>query len=129
MLDLAADVVSALGRWPELLPPGFCPQERRLEVRLALVLNAYMAKPYEEFFDAVRHKKQLRALRRQTSSVAQPAPDVAAAARWRGKLRELGLDVSPVAAEHVFRHRPSKTISTQPEQKQVLEKFGVYIKP
>ena len=100
-------------------------------MRLALVLNAYMAKPYathpkEEFFDAVRHKKRLRALRHQTSSAAQPAPDGAAVARWRGKLRELSLDVSPVAAEQVFRHRPSKTISSQPEQKQVLEKFGVY---
>ena len=31
-----------------------------------------------------------------------------------------------MAAEQVFRHSPSKTISTHPEQKQVLEKFGVY---
>ena len=34
VLDLAADVVSTLGRWPASLQPGFCPQERRLEVRV-----------------------------------------------------------------------------------------------
>ena len=131
VLDLAADVVSTLGRWPASLQPGFCPQERRLEVRLALVLNAYLAKPYsthpkEEFVDAIRHKKRLQALRRQASSVAQPAPDADAASRWRGTLRELRLDVIPVEAEHVFRHTPSKTISAQNDQKQVLEKFGAY---
>ena len=131
VLDLAADVVSTLGRWPASLQPGFCPQERRLEVRLALVLNAYLAKAYsthpkDEIFDAIRHKKRLQALRHQASSVAQPAPDADAASRWRGTLRELRLDARPVEAEHVFRHTPSKTISAQNDQKQVLEKFGAY---
>ena len=78
MLDLATDVVSTLGRWPTHLFPRECPQERRLEVRVALVLNAYLAKPYsthpkDEFFDTISHKKRLQALRRQTSSVAKPA--------------------------------------------------------
>ena len=45
MLDLATDVVSTLGRWPTHLFPRECPQERRLEVRVARVLNAYLAKP------------------------------------------------------------------------------------
>ena len=43
MLALASDVVKILGRWPAVLSSCGCPQERRLEVRLALILNAYVA--------------------------------------------------------------------------------------
>ena len=42
MLALASDVVKILGRWPAVLSSCGCPQERRLEVRLALILNAYV---------------------------------------------------------------------------------------
>ena len=140
MLALASDAVNTLGRWPVSLPPGLCAQTRRLEVRLALVLNAYMSKPLsthgrKEFFDAIRYKRQIRALRSsalqpapydRTRSAAQPAPDSAAAARWRSKLRELGLDIKPVEGKQVFCHTPSKTILQHPCQMQVLQKFGAY---
>jgi hypothetical protein len=104
-------------------------------VRLALVLNAYVAKPHsthpkEEFFDAISHKKRLQALRQRATTVSSAAQPVNftgdAAIHLCGKLRELGLDVRPVDAEQVFRHTPSKTITAQDEQKRMLEKFGAY---
>ena len=80
MLALAQDVVDTLGRWPVVLGSCNCPQERRLEVRLALIFNAYVDKPYTthpwlEFFEAIACKTELEALRVRTmlaTSAAQP---------------------------------------------------------
>ena len=65
MLALAQDVVDTLGRWPVVLGSCNCPQERRLEVRLALILNAYVAKPYStrprmESSEAIACKTKLK---------------------------------------------------------------------
>ena len=84
MMALANDVVQSLGRWPLVLRSDACPQERRLETRLALVLNAYIAKPMSthpasEFFAAIECKQRLHALRRAqqgADSAAQPATAV-----------------------------------------------------
>ena len=45
MLAFAQAVVDTLGRWPVVLGSCNCPQERRLEVRLALIFNAFVAEP------------------------------------------------------------------------------------
>jgi hypothetical protein len=88
MLALAQDVVDTLGRWPVVLGSCNCPQERRLEVRLALIFNAYVAKPYSthpmmEFFEAIACKTKLKALRVRSmfvTSAAQPGSIVASSA-------------------------------------------------
>ena len=80
MLALAQDVVGTLGRWPVVLGSCNCPQERRLEVRLALLFNAYVSKPFSthprrEFFEAIACKTKLKALRERSlsaTSAAQP---------------------------------------------------------
>lgn len=82
MLALAQDVVDTLGRWPVVLGSCNCPQERRLEVRLALIFNAYVAKPYSthpqmEFFEAIACKTKLKALRERIMSATSSAqPDL-----------------------------------------------------
>lgn len=80
MLALAQDVVNTLGRWPVVLNSCNCLQERPLEVRLALIFNAYVAKPCSthprmEFFEAITWKTKLKVLRVRTmsaTSAAQP---------------------------------------------------------
>jgi hypothetical protein len=126
MLALAQDVVDTLGRWPVVLGSCDCPQERRLEVRLALIFNAYVAKPYSthlrmEFFEAIACKTKLKALRVRIMSAtcaAQPGLiDIVSsaeqlgvsatsaaqpAARWLSRLCALGLHVRPVEGRDVF---------------------------
>ena len=81
MLALAQDVVDTLGRWLVVLGSCNCPQERRLEVRLALIFNAYVAKPLSthpsiEFFDAIVCKTKMKALRARTTSTNSAAQPV-----------------------------------------------------
>ena len=150
MLAPARDVVSTSGRWPSVLSSCECPQERRLEARLALIFNAYVAKPYsthpaKEFFAAIACKKKLQELRKGfnfVTSAAQPGlthaathsiesvsaaqPDAVSALRWRCKLHEWSLQVKAVEGDDVFSHTPSKSILKEDLQRQVLRKFGVY---
>ena len=101
MLALAQDVVDTLGRWPVVLGSCNCPQERRLEVRLALIFNAYVAEPYSthprmEFFEVIACKTKLKALRERmmsATSAAQPGLiDIVALPLWF-----LQLAVDPVS--------------------------------
>ena len=152
MLALAQDAVDTLRRWPVVLSSCDCPQERRLEVRLALILNAYVAKPHSthprrEFFEAVACKAKLKALRGRTmpgTSAAQPGfidmgtvtqlaapvsavrPGELPAARWHSKLQALGLHIRPVEGKDIFAHTPAKTILKESLQEAVLRKFGAY---
>ena len=69
MLSLAHDVVENLGRWPAALSSCGSPKERRLEVRLALLIfNSSVAEPLSthpniEFFNAIACKREMKALR------------------------------------------------------------------
>ena len=134
MLALAHDVVETLGRWPAVLSSCGCPQERRLEVRLALIFNAYVAKPLSthpsiEFFDAIACKTKMKALRARTTSTnsaARPGcfnttmvladsgstvqPGGLPAAHFFSKLHALGLHMKPVEGRTVFFHTPAKSI-------------------
>ena len=71
MLDLAADVVSALGRWPELLPPWLLPPR-------APTGGAPGARPQRLHGEAIRHASQGGVLRRcppQKATSGPPSPD------------------------------------------------------
>ena len=144
MLALASDVVKSLGCWPAVLSSCGCPQERRLEVRLALILNAYVAKPLcthprMEFVDAIACKTRIKALR---DSAAKPGcfdssmppadsanavkPGVLPASEFFSKLHALGLHIKPVEGRTVFFHTPAKSVLQERQQEAVLRKYGAY---
>ena len=132
MLALAQDVVDTLGRWPVVFASCSCPQERRLEVRLALIFNAYVAKPYSthprmKFFEVIACKTKLRALWEMSMSATSAAqPDLSDIASWTWILQALGLHMRPVDGRDVFFHTPAKSMLQERSQEAVLRKFGVY---
>ena len=132
MLALAQDVVYTLGRWPVVLSSCNCPQERRLEVRLALIFNAYVAKPYSthprmKFFEVIACKTKLRALREITMSATSAAqPGLSDIALWIRILRRLALHIRPVDGRDVFFHAPAKSMLQECAQEAVLRKCGAY---
>ena len=141
MLDLARDVVESLGHWPQVRLSCDCPQDLRLEVRLALILQAYIAKP-SNTLEASACKAELKAMRQRTMigfSAAQPdntktlarpvsaeQPDVLTGSRWLSKLRTMNLHIKPIEGKLVFAHAPSKSILKESLQEEALRRLGVF---
>ena len=131
MLALAQDVVDTLGRWPVVLSSCNCPQERRLEVRLALIFNAYLAKPYSthprmKFFEVIACKTKLRALRDGFWVTSAAQPGLSEIALWTRFLQMLSLHIRPVDGRDVFFHTPAKSMLQERAQEAVLRKCGAY---
>ena len=131
MLALAQDVVDTLGRWPVVLSSCNCPQERRLEVRLALIFDAYLAKPYSthprmKFFEVIACKTKLRALRDRSWVTSAAQPDLFDISLWSKTLQMLSLHIRPVDGRDVFFHTPAKSMLQECAQEAVLRKCGAY---
>ena len=117
------------------------PSGLSLEVRIALMLQAYIAMP-SNTLEASACKAELKAMRQRTMiefSAAQPdntktlarpvsaeQPDRESANRWRCKLRTMSLHIKPVNGKLVFARAPSKSILKRSQQEDVLRKHGVF---
>ena len=142
LLSVGIKATACLGRWPRQAIKDVDSPHARREILLAKLLDATISKPMRsyacaDFFEAVRCRTQLAALRRGSSSDRNAAKlvdegnavklvdDPSARVVLKELLQSLGLEPQPVSASTVFRHTPAKNILSEELQKRTLESaFG-----